>query len=354
MAAIDVILPARNRVLFLGEAIDSIRNQTFSDWRLLILDHGSSDGSIELAYKYAEKDKRIEVFSFPKADSLGSLLNAGLEKCDCRYVMRHDSDDLAVSNRMELVNKAFVECPKHVVIGGEAVLIDADGRQMNYLSRPIGQQAVSAATFFYSPILGGAATINFPMFRKIGATYGNDFIKVLPSSESIAIKQYAEDYFLFGQLALSGLCTNIRVPLIKYRIHSNNVSITNVQDQLTTSFSISRFLSKSFCRMNNLPEFDPVPFSNHGGLVFNADRRDLSKEFHNMSKSLLQGLGNSPAVRRELTFRWVLATRQPLNLLLRYALFEVRYRRNHLERGLILEWLRRIFRPKKNENLDNL
>ena len=48
MATIDVLMPVRNGMPFLAEAIDSIRKQTFSDWRLLVLDHGSSDGSLEL------------------------------------------------------------------------------------------------------------------------------------------------------------------------------------------------------------------------------------------------------------------------------------------------------------------
>ena len=42
MATVDVLLPVRNGLPFLGEAIESIRTQTFTDWRLLILDHGSS------------------------------------------------------------------------------------------------------------------------------------------------------------------------------------------------------------------------------------------------------------------------------------------------------------------------
>ena len=46
MAAIDVMMPVKNGLPFLPEAIDSIRNQSFADWRLLVLDHGSTDGEI--------------------------------------------------------------------------------------------------------------------------------------------------------------------------------------------------------------------------------------------------------------------------------------------------------------------
>jgi glycosyltransferase involved in cell wall biosynthesis len=64
VATIDVLLPVRNGLPFLGEAIESIRSQTFSDWRLLILDYGSSDGSVVLSQKYEERDPRIKLWGY--------------------------------------------------------------------------------------------------------------------------------------------------------------------------------------------------------------------------------------------------------------------------------------------------
>ena len=128
MPAIDVLMPVRNGVRFLGESIESITAQTYGDWRLLILDHGSTDGSTELAHRYAERDARIEVVPMRSAQHLGGLLNAGLERCDCHYVMRHDADDIALPNRMALMNDFYAENREYVVVGGEALMIDATGR----------------------------------------------------------------------------------------------------------------------------------------------------------------------------------------------------------------------------------
>ena len=52
MAKIDILLPVKNGLDFLAESLDSICAQTFKDWRLLVLDHGSTDGSRELAQAY--------------------------------------------------------------------------------------------------------------------------------------------------------------------------------------------------------------------------------------------------------------------------------------------------------------
>src|SRR5688572_3354138 len=99
MAAIDVLMPVKNAGPYLSEAIESVIGQTVTDWRLLVLDHGSTDGSLEIAYAAAERDRRIEVFEFPTAEGLSGLLNQGLAQAHGRYVLRQDADDLSVPTR---------------------------------------------------------------------------------------------------------------------------------------------------------------------------------------------------------------------------------------------------------------
>jgi glycosyltransferase involved in cell wall biosynthesis len=347
MAAIDVLLPVRNGMPFLGEAIDSIRNQTFSDWRLLVLDHGSSDGSMELAHRYASKDKRIEAFSFPDADGLAGLLNAGLERCDCRYVMRQDADDISFPNRMEILRGIFKNDPDFLAIGGDAVLIDSAGKEIGHLRYPLGSKAVAAATFFYNPMLHPAITADFPALKRLGAAYGKDIIKVVSSTESITIKRLAEDYLLFGQLALLGKCTNVGVPLVRYRRHSGSAGINNPIAQIETALQISRFLAKSFCIMKDLEVFDPGPFCNHGEHVFDFQLRNYSNQFAHMGDVMRRGLGHSTELERELAFRWVLATRSSVQMARRYLQFEFQQSVTPTERRIVRNWLLRGVRNGK-------
>jgi glycosyltransferase involved in cell wall biosynthesis len=354
VATIDVLMPVRNGIRFLGESIESITGQTYADWRLLILDHGSSDGSAELANSYAERDRRIRVLSMPTAEHLGGLLNAGLEHCDCRYVMRHDADDIALPNRMELMNEFYAANKQYVVVGGEALMIDGNGRQIDRLQPPTDPEAITAAGFFYNPIIHPTVTINFPAFQKMGASYGRDFLGVLPDSDSISVNRCAEDYILFGQIGLSGLCANLDVPLIKYRVHEGSESVAKVAEQIRLCRSVSRFLSKSFCRMRNLQPFDPEPFSNHSGHIYNFGKAELADEFLKVSTALRKGIGDTPAVKRELAFRWVLATRNPLKLTARYARFELLHTRKSGERAVIRNWARRIVRGGKYRFLEDV
>lgn len=332
---------------FLPEAIESIQGQTWTDWRLLILDHGSSDASLETALAYQQKDKRISVHSHPDADGIGALRNLGLEKCDCRYVLLQDADDISLPNRMTAVIDAFRAAPNRCAIGGEAVVIDAGGKETGYLRAPQGARAISAAMFFYYPMVHPAAALNFVTIRHLGAAYGADFLKAVPASDSITVNRFAEDYILFGQLALLGQCANIPMPLIKYRRHGTSVGIANHEAQVEASLRISRFLSRSFGVMNQVEEFDPGPFCNHADYVFDFHRKDYSADFDRMTRSLRRGLGASAELARELAFRRVLAIRKHPAMMYRFLQFQSRYSAQPPERRTVRNWLLRGIRRNK-------
>jgi glycosyltransferase involved in cell wall biosynthesis len=354
VATIDVLMPVRNGERYLGESIESIQRQSFADWRLLILDHGSSDGSVQMAEVYAARDKRIHVLPMADAPDFASLLNRGFSLCDARYVMRHDADDIALPERMAQSLAYLSQNPQCIVMGGEAIMIDSDGTRIDYLERPLGPDGVTAACFFYAPVIHPTVMADLAALRNMGAAYGNDFLKLLPSAESLSVPQYAEDYLLFGQIALLGHCSNIGVPLIKYRVHGSSVSTSRITDQIGASFQISRFLSKTFCTMKGLAPFDPVPLSNHGGHLFNFMPANLHGLLDLASAALLQGIGDTSAVRREIAFRSVLTAKNPAALMARYLLFETRYSRHQSERAVIRNWMRSLLRPQKYGFLRNL
>ena len=347
MAAIDVILPVRNGIQFLGEAISSVQKQTFSDWRLLVLDHGSVDGSLELTQKCAEKDQRIEVFSSPNADGIAELRNFGLARCDCRYLMVQDADDISFPYRMAEMIGAFDRDRNLLAIGGDGVLIDSTGVETGYLKVLTDSRAIAAATFFYNPLLHPAITANFPALKRLGAAYGSDIFGSVPAGERITVKRLAEDYILTGQLSLLGRCANLPLPLIKYRRHGASVGIANPAEQVEYSLQISRYLARSFCLVKELEIFDPGPFCNHADHVFDFGLKDYSEQFAQMSAVLRNGLGTSDELERELEFRWVLATRNSGRMAGRYINFQFNRGIVPSERRTVRNWLLRRLRNGK-------
>jgi glycosyltransferase involved in cell wall biosynthesis len=344
LASIDVLLPVRNGMPFLQEAIDSVRRQTVRDWRLLVLDHGSTDGSLELARRMAEADKRISVFSHPEVEGLAALRNIGLEKCDCRYVMLQDADDISVPNRMEVVARAFDAAPGLVAIGSEAIEVDHTGARIGRLRRPGSSKAVTAASLFYFPMLHPTVSMDFRALKRLGAAYGRDILHAVPDADSIMVEHLAEDYILLGQMALLGLCANIRAPLVRYRRHPQSVGIANPMAQIETALRISRFLAESFCVLHGSAPFDPGPFCNHADYVFDFHRQDYSAEFAQMADTLRHGLGPSPELERELAFRKILAGRNSWQTALRYLQFRLRNSSWPQERRTVRNWLLRDVR----------
>jgi len=348
MARIDILLPVKNGKIFLAEAIDSVRAQTVTDWRLLVLDHGSTDGSRELAEAYHARDARIEVHSFPQAQGLSGLLNCGLEIADCDYVMRHDADDVCVPDRMAVTLAAFEAMPDCVAIGGQAELVDTTGQHLGNMDMPVGVARVSAASLFRNPVAHPTAMLRFDALNRLGVRYGADFLKVLPAHQSIEVSNLAEDYFLFGQLAVLGRCANVPQRLIRYRLHGNNVSATKYADQLALSLVISRFLTRSFCALHSLPWFDPAPFCNHGGLLLDVDgQMNFDAEFETMAGALRRGFGASPDLERELRFRKMISTRNEAALLWRYGRFRSAHVPENDERSAVRYWLSRRLPGKR-------
>jgi glycosyltransferase involved in cell wall biosynthesis len=352
MATIDVLLPVKNALPFLTEAIDSVFAQTFDDWRLLILDHGSTDGSIDVAERYAEKDGRIQLLSYPAASGLGGLLNCGLDRADARLIVRQDGDDISLPDRFQKTVDAYDADSGLLVVGAEAAIIDESGTKIGYIRRPGSSKAVEAACFFYNPIAHPTAAINFMMVGKNGWRYGIDFLNAVPAERSLQVTSLAEDYFFFGQLALIGRCINLNEPLVKYRHHSKSESVSKRAAQNSCALAISRFLAASLSGMKNVAVFDPAPFCTHAENVFDFGMMDYSAQYGTMACALELGLGSSDELAREVAFRRVLSTRRSALMSLKYAKFVADYGFREDEWRVVRNWLARFVSDKYITRVD--
>lgn len=98
---ISIITPTYNSTKYISETINSIINQTYSNWELLITDDCSTDDTWSIIQAYSNKDKRIEVFKLKKNSGSGIARNNSIEKASGRYIAFCDSDDIWKSNKLE-------------------------------------------------------------------------------------------------------------------------------------------------------------------------------------------------------------------------------------------------------------
>ncbi|MBQ7751480.1 MAG: glycosyltransferase family 2 protein [Clostridia bacterium] len=108
MCKISVIVPVYNVEPYLRRCVDSILNQTFSDFECILVDDGSPDGCPAICDEYAEKDSRVKVIH-KKNGGLSDARNVGLDKANGKYVSFIDSDDWIHPQMLEILYKGLMD-----------------------------------------------------------------------------------------------------------------------------------------------------------------------------------------------------------------------------------------------------
>jgi glycosyltransferase involved in cell wall biosynthesis len=98
---VSIITPNYNCAQFIAQTIDSVLAQTYQNWEMLIIDDCSTDGSYDIALKYAEKDTRIRVYRMGKNGGAAFARNKAIELSRGDYLAFLDSDDLWLPEKLE-------------------------------------------------------------------------------------------------------------------------------------------------------------------------------------------------------------------------------------------------------------
>lgn len=98
---VSIIIPCYNQGQFLNTALESVYNQTYSDWECIIVIDGSSDNSEDLAKEWITKDNRFHYF-YEENAGVSSARNLGIEKATGRYLHFLDADDVIDKRKLEL------------------------------------------------------------------------------------------------------------------------------------------------------------------------------------------------------------------------------------------------------------
>jgi len=338
-------MPVRNGANFIGEAIASVQAQTDSDWRLLVFDHASTDATAQIVDAFAKDDHRVERIECSADLTFSQVLNLGFERSNAPFLMRHDADDLSLPNRVALQVAYMESHPELAVVGGQYTVIDAVGRVMGEMRLPMHPERVRVGMLFNNPIAHPAVMMRRSVLDAVGARYGNSFLAEQFGVAPISVPGLAEDYLLFGQLAILGLCANLPDILIQYRRHDATVGATSSNRQSEVSALIARHLMQILAAQHGEAWLDPLPFSNFAGQLVPIERPAvLPAQWQALRAMLERCFPGSAEAERELAFRDVLRTRKPLGVLLRFVWLMARDRPTGDEkavvRSLLSKWLR--------------
>ncbi len=206
---ITVLMSVYNGVPELKDAIESILQQTFTDFQFLIFDDASTDGTGELLAQYALQDRRIQIVTNDRNCGLGANLARGVALAQTPWIARMDSDDRAVSNRLELQVNYIIKHPNVSILGGYALDIDSQGQIVSERKVPTSHQQIKKLVWT-NPFIHGTVLLHRESILKVGSY-----------SSKLAKRQ---DYELWFRCAKAGLeFANLPTPLIYYRFTDNTL-----------------------------------------------------------------------------------------------------------------------------------
>lgn len=224
---VSVLLPVHQGERYLREAVESILNQTFTDFELIIIDDASTDASAEIIGSYG--DPRIRFVRNEANLGLTATLNEGLELSRGEYVARMDQDDVSLPERLSK-QVAFMDSrPELAASGTWAKEIDEEGNVTGERRMAVGEQ-MEHGYWWPCPIIHPSAVIRRSLLG--GIRYEPDV-------------GHAADYDLWLALKNKYALDNLPEYLILYRVHGGSTSIMHRDVQL-------RSVHQSLCRRTGL------------------------------------------------------------------------------------------------------
>jgi glycosyltransferase involved in cell wall biosynthesis len=213
---VSVVMSVYNGQAFLSEAIESILGQTLREFEFVVIDDGSTDRTAEILGEYASRDGRLRVLRHENKGRATSL-NAGIGLATGKYIARMDADDVAMPYRLE-EQVDFLERHAEVgLVGGAIELINATGLVVKTARPPLEDAEIRSVMLRYNPMFHPTVVI-----RKEVVLAAGGYRKALLD---------ADDYDLWLRMSERSRLANLGTTMVKYRVHSGQVSIRNLEHQ---------------------------------------------------------------------------------------------------------------------------
>jgi glycosyltransferase involved in cell wall biosynthesis len=216
-----------NGSTYLQESIDSILNQTFTDFEFIIIDDCSTDQSWEILQEYADRDTRIRLFQNQQNLGLTKSLNRGLTLAQGKYIARQDADDIALPDRFQKQIDVLEQQPDVVLVSGEMEWIDATGQSLGSMKRTCSAELVPWQLLFYNHVGGHSQVV----YRRQAALTAGGYDEA---------RRYSQDYDLWSRLVKHGKIVILPDFLQLQRLHDQAISAQKKAEQEALSLAQTR------------------------------------------------------------------------------------------------------------------
>lgn len=221
---ITVVMPAYNAERFIDDAIHSMRRQTLSDWEMIVVNDGSVDATGVIADRHAGEDSRIRVIHQANSGQAAAN-NRAIPLARSKYIARMDADDFSFPSRLAKLVEALDHDAELTVVGSNVWMCEVGGAHVSRTRLPLTDRAIRSVLFGKQQNCLCNPAIAFR--REAWLRAGGE----RPSFG------HAHDLDLTLRIARFGTFGNIEEPLLGYRLHASQVSITRASEQAICAYA---------------------------------------------------------------------------------------------------------------------
>lgn len=233
---INILIPVYNAGHYLNDSIKSVLGQTYTHWRLLILDDCSTDDSFIIASGWAERDQRIRVYR--NDQNLGMLgnWNKGIQLATAPYFVKLDADDIW---HPEILERSIAVLRKHKDVGlvfSRYINIDEFGMEQPGSDLPLPDFARDKA-FYCTPLVekGPDIMLSYPILRQGLSVMRRVIFEEVGLYRYLLTKetQASTDTEFYFRLGAHYQIYYMDVILYKYRVHPSSISAIDKKNART-------------------------------------------------------------------------------------------------------------------------
>ena len=280
MNLVSILMPVYNAEKHLAEAIESILNQSFTDFEFLIINDGSTDRSEDIILSFS--DPRIRYIKNESNLKLIKTLNKGIQLCTGKYIVRMDADDISHPERIQK-QVEFMESNPEIGICGS--WFEAFGEVENAIVKyKETHDEIMTRMFYQCHFCHPSIIIRGEIFNELKMHFDENY-------------SHAEDYEFYLRAAKKWKFHNLQEVLLKYRIHGESVSNKNKSIQIENSLKIK----KQFFKELNTPiaDVDLEAFEN----LNYQDYTQVNLESYRL-RQLLESLWEGNKVHKRITIKF--------------------------------------------------
>lgn len=224
---ISILLATCDRAHFLDRTIKSIREQTLSDWELVVADDGSRDGTPEVVAEWRRKEPRIVYVRNERNIGISKNYNTGFRVMRGEYAAMIDDDDpWTVKDKLAKQVEFLDDNPEYAGCGGGVIVVDGAGRELYRYLKPRTDPEIRRYMLFSNPMANSTTMFRLSAAREVG----------LYDEAS----RYAGDRDFWMKMGLKGKLYNFPEYFSYYTMTGRNTSIAHIRPHLKASFDFMR------------------------------------------------------------------------------------------------------------------